>query len=159
MEQEDYNMNMKMKMLCVLLSVLFLTVQIGIVASIPAGSFTTTDSMTPAAEYDFASRRSPISILVYNEYSDLSPTGEWKNTMNAILEVYGPAFEYENLTDYAQLNSMINDFDVFLIPEQETASIAQSETIGSAWAGILADFVAAGGILISLDGGTAISQT
>ena len=159
MEQEDYNMNVKTKMLCVLLSVLFLTMQSGIVVSIPTGSFTTTDSMTPAADYDFASRRSPINLLVYNEYSDLSPTGEWKNTMNAILEVYGPAFDYENLTDYTQLNSMINDFDVFLIPEQETASISQSETIGSAWAGILADFVAAGGILISLDGGTSIPQT
>ncbi|MFW9841363.1 MAG: hypothetical protein ACFFES_10750 [Candidatus Thorarchaeota archaeon] len=152
-------MNKNKKLLCVLLSVLFLTAPLGIAAFSMPGSTTAANSAIPAAEYDFGNRRSPINILIYNEYSDLNAGGEWENTLSAILEVYGPEFQYTNLTDYTQLGSMLVGFDVFLIPEQETASIAQSETIGTAWAGILADYVNAGGILISLDGGTAVSQT
>lgn len=157
--KRGFNMKRNTKLLYVLLSVLFLTIPMGIATSAPSGSTTTkANSAIPSADYDFGNRRSPINILIYTEYSDTTSGGEWENTISAILEVYGPAFEYENLTDYTQLGSMIDDFDVVLIAEQETATPAESVTIGTAWQGVLTDFVLTGGILISLDGGTTAPQ-
>jgi hypothetical protein len=152
-------MNKNKKVLCVLLSLLFLTAPLGIAAfSIPGVIISDGDLAIPAADYDFSNRGSPIDILIYTEYSDLAAGGEWENTYDAILNTYGNWFNYENLTDYTQLASVIDEYDVFLIAEQETASPAESTTIGTAWQGILADFVSAGGILISLDGGTTEEQ-
>ncbi|MFW9960930.1 MAG: hypothetical protein ACFFDV_07925 [Candidatus Thorarchaeota archaeon] len=151
-------MNKKMKLLCVLLSILFLTAPLGIAAATPTASTTSAvDTSVPAAEYDFSNRRSPISILMYIEKTDLSSGGEFENTYQSILDTYGPAFQYENLTDYTDLSSMINAFDVFLILEQEVNS-ENFTTIGASWAGTLTDFVASGGIVISLDGGLTISD-
>lgn len=150
-------MNEKMKLLCVLLSILFLTMPLGIAAFTPIGSTTFTADTVPAAEYDFSNRRSPISILMYTEKTDLSAGGEFENTLESILETYGPAFQYENLTDYTDLSSMINAFDVFLILEQEVDD-ENFTTIGASWAGILTDFVSSGGIVISLDGGSTPSD-
>ncbi|TFH05212.1 MAG: hypothetical protein E4H14_13215, partial [Candidatus Thorarchaeota archaeon] len=146
-------MKMNKKLLCVFLAVFFLTAPLGITALTPFGNPTTkANTAIPAADYDFSNRRSPISILMYTENTDLDPGGEFENTLQSILETYGPAFQYENLTDYTDLSSMINAFDVFLILEQEVDD-ENFATIGASWAGILTDFVSSGGIVVSLDGG------
>ncbi len=144
-------MKQNKKLLCVLLSILFLTVPLGIVALSPIGSTTLIDSAIPAAEYDFESRREPVSVLVYNEFSDNDPGGEYDNTMSDLQSEYGYKFEYDNLTDYTHLEGVIHDYDVLLLIEQELASYAQIDTVASAWNGFISEWVDNGGVLICMD--------
>lgn len=97
----------------------------------------------------------PRSILVYTQYADTAVGGEFAHTIDAINDTYGAlgtAFTYENLTDYNDLATEITGHNVFLILEQEDASdIATMETIGTAWATTLQNFVAGGGVVIVTD--------
>jgi len=68
----------------------------------------------------------PISILIYNEYADL--VQEFENTITAIDTYYGSNYNYDNLTDSTNLGSMISNYDVLLIPEQENANSNQMKT-------------------------------
>ena len=153
---EDNNMKNNKKLLCVLLSILFLTVPMGIVASAPTGSTTLTDSATLADEYDFVNRREPLSILVFNQYSDNAGGGEYENTMAQLKLEYGYTFEYDNLTDYTLLEEVIHDYDVFLLIEQEEASYAEMDVVADAWTSLLPGWVDDGGVLVCLDYWTAI---
>jgi hypothetical protein len=128
----------------------------GIAASIPAVGPVTDTSIT-SADYDYSNRRSPINILMYIEETDISPGGEFQNVYESILETYGQAFQYENLTDYTELASRVFDFDVFMILEQEISD-DNFTIIGSSWADTLTDYVSGGGIVISNDGGILISD-
>ncbi|MHC4913837.1 MAG: hypothetical protein ACYTE5_12720, partial [Planctomycetota bacterium] len=103
---------------------------------------------------DLNQRNSPVSILVYNEFADTTtpmPNNEFRNTMNAIDDVYGEKYRYDNLTTYTQLASSLPNYDVFLIPEQENIYHENYTDIADAWTGPLHDFVSAGGIVIVLD--------
>lgn len=97
----------------------------------------------------------PRSILVYTQYADTDVGGEFAHTIDAINDTYGAlgtAFTYENLIDYNDLATEITGHNVFLILEQEDASdIATMETIGTAWATTLQNFVAGGGVVIVTD--------
>ena len=151
-------MNKNKKLVLVLFAISFLVIPMGIAASLPTGMATEpTNRSIPAAEYDFLNRRSPINILMYTEDTDTATGGEFQNVYESILETYGPAFEYENLTDYTQLAPRVFDFDVFLILEQEIDS-ENFTTIGQSWAGVLTDYVSQGGIVIQLDGGYAVAD-
>ncbi|MFW9788230.1 MAG: hypothetical protein ACFFE1_11180, partial [Candidatus Thorarchaeota archaeon] len=105
----------------------------------------------PAAEYDFTNRREPISILVYNEYSDNLGGGEYDHTMGELQAEYGYRLEFDNLTDYTSLDGMIADYDVLLIVEQELATYAEMDTVASAWSSFLPGWVDEGGVLICMD--------
>ena len=151
-------MNKNKKLLFVLLSILFLTAPLGIVAFSPTGSTTTTASAIPAAEYDFMSRREPISVLVYNEYSDNAGGGEYEYTMIALLSEYGYTMEYDNLTDHTQLESVIDDYDVLLLIEQEDSTFAQMDAVASEWNGFISGWVDDGGIVICMDHFSAVES-
>ena len=130
---------------------LFLTAPFGTIVSQAArGGTPTSDSFVPASEYDYENRKSPISILVYTEYADLSIGGEYDLTMASILETYGQRFEYTNLTHSPELDEYIYDFDVLLILEQESAGVPELDNASVQWSGILPDWVAAGGIVICM---------
>jgi hypothetical protein len=106
----------------------------------------------PAVDLD--KRNSPVSILVYNEFADTvtpQPNNEFRNTMNAIDEVYGGQYRYDNLTSYTQIASTLPNYDVFLIPEQENVFHENYTDIADTWTGPLNDFVVRGGIVITLD--------
>ncbi|TFF97206.1 MAG: hypothetical protein EU547_04925 [Promethearchaeota archaeon] len=92
-----------------------------------------------------------VSILVYTEYADTTSEGEFENTLAAIDIYYGSNYNYETLTDYTNLESEISDYDILLIPEQETGSANQLDTVGKAWEGELSEFATNGGIIICLD--------
>lgn len=149
-------MNKNSKLVLVLLSLLFLVIPMGIAASIPAVGPVVDTSIT-SADFDFSNRRSPINILMYTEKTDVSAGGEFQNVYESILETYGQAFQYENLTDYTELASRVFNFDVFMILEQETSS-DNFTIIGSSWADTLTEYVSGGGIVISNDGGNIISD-
>jgi hypothetical protein len=95
----------------------------------------------------------PVSILVYTEYVDIDQ--EFVNTMQAIDNTYGTDYYYENLTDYTELGTKLQGYDIFLIPEQELApnepTHMMMKTIGTAWASTLTNFVNDGGIVVLLD--------
>ncbi|MFW9807295.1 MAG: hypothetical protein ACFFFK_11255, partial [Candidatus Thorarchaeota archaeon] len=145
-------MNMDKRMLFVLLSISLLTIPLGITAYTPTRSAATlTDAAIPAAEYDFVNRREPISVLVYNEYSDNLPGGEYDYTMAELKAEYGYTFEYDNLTDYTQLANVITNYDVLLLVEQEESSYAQMDAVAAEWSGFITGWVSDGGIVICLD--------
>ncbi|MFX1563490.1 MAG: hypothetical protein ACFFDP_09300 [Promethearchaeota archaeon] len=93
----------------------------------------------------------PVSILVYNQYADTNPGGEYEHTMAAINNTYGTDYYYTDLTDYTNLASELPNHDILLIVEQEQATVAQMKTVGTAWATTLTNFVQDGGIVILLD--------
>ncbi|MFW9768776.1 MAG: hypothetical protein ACFFF9_09700 [Candidatus Thorarchaeota archaeon] len=95
----------------------------------------------------------PKSILVYTEFADDSagPNGELGNTLAVINGHFLNDYHIANLTDYNDLPSVIMDYDVFLIPEQERLYDDNITAIGAAWNGILESFVANGGNIVALD--------
>ena len=140
------------KLLYVLLSILFLTMPLGIAAFTPVRSTTIiADTAIPAADYDFGNRREPVSVLVYNEYADLAGAQEYDHTMGELKAEYGYTFEYENLTDHSLLEEMIHDYDVLLLIEQELATYAEMDAVALAWEGFLPGWVDDGGVLICMD--------
>ncbi len=92
----------------------------------------------------------PLRLLVYTEYSD--DIEETVNVFTSINVTYGTDYSWTNLTDYNNLNTLLSQHDILLILEQELApNIATLETIGTAWASILPNWVSQGGIVIALD--------
>lgn len=92
------------------------------------------------------------SILAYVEFADNSSDGEVYETRDVITNTYGSDFTWTNLSDWNNLEEALKFHDIFLIPEQEEATFADMNTIGTAWDPILHDFVDRGGIVISCDG-------
>jgi hypothetical protein len=89
-------------------------------------------------------------VLVYTQYADVSPGGEYANTIKAI-DSTGTNFAITELTDYNELSSMLPMHQILLIPEQENSNLAQLFNIGIEWAPILQDFVSEGGAVIQCD--------
>ncbi len=140
------------KLLCVLLSIIFLTIPLGIAAFTPIESTTTlADTSALAEDYDFSNRREPINILVYNQYSDNTGAGEWDHTMGELNSEYDYKFEYDNLTDYTELETQIGNYDVLLLIEQELATFAEMDTIAAYWSGFIEAWVLEGGVVICMD--------
>lgn len=150
----------KLKVLSAFFLVLFLssTFAVGLgMVSVPEGVSRTVENNSALAENpatDVNLRRSPVSILVFNQFIDSAsgaPFNEYRNTITSIEETYGEKFRYDNLTDYTQLSSELSDYHVFLIPEQEWMSQENLTAVAAAWTGPLHDFVNDGGIVILLD--------
>ncbi|MFW9796677.1 MAG: hypothetical protein ACFFE2_06550 [Candidatus Thorarchaeota archaeon] len=88
----------------------------------------------------------PKSMLVYTEFAD--QTRELPNTLDVVRANFLNDYQITNLTSYDHLSSMIMNYDVFLIPEQELLSDENITTIATAWSGILDSFVTNGGNVI-----------
>ncbi|MFW9958204.1 MAG: DUF4350 domain-containing protein [Candidatus Odinarchaeota archaeon] len=101
--------------------------------------------------YGQSRRNDPVSILVYTQFADLSTGGEYDHMMSAIDAEYGTSYHYSNLTDYHGLASVINEFDILLIPEQENAYVSNMTAVGNAWSTILNGYITDGGIVITMD--------
>lgn len=101
-----------------------------------------------ASETGLDGRNTPMSMLVYTEFSD---TYEFRNTIDSIEETYGYWFNYQNLTDYTELDNRIWEYDVFLIVEQEWIYDENVTDLVAAWSPFISDWVAAGGIIVHMD--------
>jgi len=125
--------------------------------SVPQDAYSNTDQGAVPAGYpstDLDNRNTPVSILVFTEFADTTtaaPVNEFRNTITAIENTYGPEFHYDNLTSYTQLSSMIPNYDILLIMEQERMNQSDLIDIASAWTTPLTTFVNGGGILIVTD--------
>ena len=140
----------KTKLLCAFALFLF----IGSLAATGVNAYVTTtvgaDEMLPAVTYGDDRRNEAVSILIYNEATDLSPDEEYDHVMGSLIGSLEGRFTYDNLTDYTLLDSVIGEFDVLLILEQELGNVTFCDTVNAAWAGILPSFVADGGIVICM---------
>ncbi|TFF94663.1 hypothetical protein EU546_04600, partial [Candidatus Thorarchaeota archaeon] len=146
-------MQIKREAVCALLVLFFLCAGVLMVPTVKAVQDIESDNgSTPAADYNFANRESPISILLYTEYADMAETvnGEYANTNKSIRDGYGQRYVKDNLDDYTQLGEMIDDYDVFIIVEQEDANQSVIADVSSAWSGFLGSWVGEGGILICM---------
>jgi len=97
---------------------------------------------------------STVSILVYTEFADTTtaaPYNEFRNTIDAIENTFGPEFQYDNLTSFSQLAATLPSYDILLLPEQENMNQTDLIVITNAWTSPLTDFVNDGGIVIALD--------
>ena len=88
-------------------------------------------------------------ILAYVQYADYYQ--EYRNTLSAIESTFGPDYILTEMSDYTQLDSLIQGKDILLIPEQEYTSLTVMEMIGSAWSTTLSEFLGNGGTMILCD--------
>jgi len=113
----------------------------------------------PATDSD--TRNTPVSILVYSEFADTTsaaPYNQFRNTIDAIENTFGPQFYYDNLTTYTQLSSMLPGHDILLIAEQEHLWQSNLTNIAASWASTLTTFVTNGGIVVALDCNAPVSD-
>ena len=150
----------KYKILSVLFVSLFLssTLVIGVgVSSIHQVTLSVNDQGLVPADYpstDLDNRNTPVSILVYTEFADTTtaaPYNEFRNTIDIVVNTFGPQFNYDNLTSYTQLSSMLPGHEILLIPEQENLWRSNVTDIVASWTSTLTTFVASGGIVVALD--------
>ncbi|MBY9005921.1 MAG: hypothetical protein KGD63_04100 [Candidatus Lokiarchaeota archaeon] len=91
------------------------------------------------------------SVLIYTEYADMGAGCEYEMTIEALNLTYGN-FTYSTLDDYGDLNTtLLSDYDILLIPEQEVATTNQLKTVGESWNSTLSNFTNNGGVIILLD--------
>ncbi|MFW9965356.1 MAG: hypothetical protein ACFFCX_17420 [Candidatus Sifarchaeia archaeon] len=128
-----------------------LTVSLGMQAISSAHSIE--DVRTPAVADGHDNNHLPKSILVFTQFADpsIGANGELLNTLNIMRSHFLNDYHFANLTDFNDLSSMIMDYDVFLIPEQELLYEDNITAIGAAWNGVLEPFVNNGGNLVVLD--------
>ncbi|MHA1421671.1 MAG: hypothetical protein ACTSSD_06215 [Candidatus Thorarchaeota archaeon] len=145
-------MNLKTKMLCNFVVFLFVgsLVMTGVNAYIQPNS-TNADQTVIAETYGDDRRHEAVNILIYTEVADTIHVGEeFDNVLSSLKGSLEGKFTYDNLTDYTQLELMIDEFDVLLILESENGNFTFSGTVNAAWSGILPSFVNAGGIVICM---------
>ncbi|TFG27414.1 hypothetical protein EU528_12905 [Candidatus Thorarchaeota archaeon] len=133
-----------------------LTIGVGML-SVPQNALSNADQGAVPAGYpsiDLDNRNTPVSILVYNEFADIitpGPINEFRNTITAIENTFGPEFHYDNLTSYTQLAAALPNYDILLLPEQENMNQSHLDAITSEWNSQITAFVNGGGIVIALD--------
>ncbi len=90
-------------------------------------------------------------ILAWIPYTDMTPGGEYENTLTALSTYYS----YYNLTttvtgNAAVLATELEGKDVFLAMEQELATSAQLTALGTEFSDVLTEFVEEGGTVVVL---------
>lgn len=104
------------------------------------GSVTLTATRRRAAE--------SVHVLSYVGYADLAR--EYRRTLGAIAASFTNFVETSTVaTDPTTLATLLASKDVFLIVEQETAPAGKLAELGRAWAPVLSNFVAQGGIVVA----------
>jgi uncharacterized membrane protein len=150
----------KHKILSVLFVSLFFSSMLFIcvgVSSVHQVTLSVNDQGLVPADYpstDLDNRNTPVSILVYTEFADTTtaaPYNEFRNTMDIVENTFGPQFNYDNLTTYTQLSSMLPGHEILLIPEQENLWRSNVTDIVASWTSTLTTFVTSGGIVVMLD--------
>ncbi len=145
-------MNLKTKMLCAFTVLLFIgSLAIGSVSvSYTLSGTASNEQFIPAETYGDDRRNEAVNILIYTEFTDLDPGGEWDNTMSSMIGSLEGKFTYDNLTDYTQLGSVIDEYDILLLTENELGNFSTSDMIVGVWDSILPSFVLDGGIVICM---------
>ena len=104
-------MNSRTKMLCAFTVLLFIgSLATGSVsASYVLSGTVNNEQLISADTYGDDRRNKAVNILIYTEFTDLDPGQEWDNTMSSMIGSLEGKFTYDNLTDYTQLGSIIEE--------------------------------------------------
>lgn len=94
-----------------------------------------------------------IEILIYTEFADLTASGEVANVEAAIRAQLSAASRTVTITRVASTSALMSAItatvDVFIVPEQESASDATFAAIASTWNGAVNTFLDRGGVVIT----------
>ena len=91
-----------------------------------------------------------VEVLTWTLYADISATGEYVHTKQAIASQFTNFNETStNVTDPAALAAALVGKHVFLIVEQESSNSTTLGPYATAWATVLNNFVNAGGTVIA----------
>lgn len=91
----------------------------------------------------------PVNMLAWTLYTDYYE--EYANTLNAIAQHTTYSLTETTTTDPVQLAGLLQQADVFLVPEQENASYSTMYSLGQSWQNVLNDFLAGGGTIIVME--------
>jgi hypothetical protein len=104
----------------------------------------------------------PVRVMSYERYSDATAVSNVKTIVNAAAKQLGRQVSWTVVTQDNQVPSLldITAFDVFFVPDQINASSGDLATLGDGWkqTSKLGDFEQAGGIMVTLDGGTGVGE-
>lgn len=104
----------------------------------------------------------PVRVMSYERYSDATSVSNVKTIVNAAAKQLGRQITFTSVTQDNQVPAMldINSYDVFFMPDQLNAASGDLAKLGSAWkqTNKLGDFEQAGGVVVSLDGGTGVGE-
>lgn len=104
----------------------------------------------------------PVRVMSYERYSDQTAVSNVKTLVNAAAQKLGRQVSWTPIMQDAQVPSQldITTFDVLFIPDQINAGSGDLATLGDGWkqTNKLDDFAKAGGILVTLDGGTGAGE-
>lgn len=143
---------MKMKPVSAFIIALFIGSSLAVGFGVHTVQALTTQNQSMIASADGSENNHlPKSMLVYTEFADSAADQELAHTLAVVNDHFLQDYQIVNLTDYNELASMIMDFDVFLVPEQEQVTDANIESIGNAWTGVLDGFLQNGGVVVILD--------
>ncbi len=145
-------MKFKLKVLCAFTVFLFIGSLVAGSASVSYALFDTgnNEQLIPAETYGDDRRNEAVNILIYTEFTDLIVDGEWDHVMASLIGSLEGKFTYDNLTDYTQLGSVIDEYDILLITEMEEGNYTDADNIVGVWDSILPSYVENGGIVICM---------
>jgi hypothetical protein len=101
-------------------------------------------------EYDSGGNPGKKEVLIYTQWSDNSPNGEFWNTIAAINQTTTD-YSFETFNDYNNLNASIKGKDILLIPEQENNWNSSMYNISKLWKARLNEFLDDGGTIVVCD--------
>lgn len=91
----------------------------------------------------------PVNILAWTLYTDYYE--EYTNALNAIAQYATYSLTETTATDPTELAGLLQQADVFLMPEQEYAGYSTMYNLGQSWQNALNDFLASGGTIVLMD--------
>ncbi|HUM69029.1 MAG TPA: hypothetical protein PLK31_09310 [Chloroflexota bacterium] len=91
----------------------------------------------------------PVNILAWTLYTDYY--GEYTNALNAIAQHTSYSLTETITTDPSLLAGLLQQADVFLVPEQENSSYSTMYNLGQSWGDVLNNFLANGGTIVLMD--------
>lgn len=87
-----------------------------------------------------------IKILAWTTYADFA--SEYPNTLSAIAQYTDYTLTETTETDPVILEDLLNNSDVFLIPDQEGGTTAEFQGLSTSWFSVLENFVSSGGKIV-----------
>ncbi len=92
--------------------------------------------------------RHRVRLLSFVRFTDTNTMSTYGNTIQAIYDAFDDYEETRTVTtDPATLRNELAGQDVFLVPAQELG-LDQMDSLGSAWAPVLCEFVSRGGLVV-----------
>jgi hypothetical protein len=102
----------------------------------------------------------PVRVLSFEHYADPTSVSNVKGVLDNEATITGRKISYTVSVTDTDIPSELSaaSFDVLFVYDQEAAAPGVLEPLGTSWAATLATFLAAGGVVVSLDGAAGTTQ-